>query len=203
MPSGPGTIKQWWYRWKSLRLPWRKTWLCGSDLAGNTFWEFKDAMNANRVRRIVRYNPRAHYADVKMAPQWIQWLRHTRYDPPSIAEQQLDEIRQHQMKELAAAADQRWASKSSALDPPSKQQPLLPLRPRDPAGDAPQTEPEQNEGVTNMAASPEEVVKSAEGEDVDKGRFKGETREPPWKGEKAAPQEEYKSWTPSAAKRRS
>ena len=47
---------------------------------------------------------------------WIQWLRHTRHEPPSINEQQLDEIRQAQMKELAARADARWAAKPSALD---------------------------------------------------------------------------------------
>jgi NADH dehydrogenase [ubiquinone] 1 alpha subcomplex assembly factor 2 len=48
--------------------------------------------------------------------QWVQWLRHTRFEPPSINEQQLDEIRQAQMKDLAARADARWAAKPSALD---------------------------------------------------------------------------------------
>lgn len=84
-------INSLWFKWKSLRLPWRKMFLVGKlsfttssqlqvvaivllvsdessgqDLSGNTFWEFKDAVNANRLRRIVRYNPRSHYADVKI-----------------------------------------------------------------------------------------------------------------------------------------
>lgn len=51
---------------------------------------------------------------------WIQWLRHTRYEAPTINEQQLDEIRQTKIKQLAAQADARWASKPSYLDAPSK-----------------------------------------------------------------------------------
>jgi hypothetical protein len=39
----------------------------GMDLSGNTFWEFTDQINIGRVRRIVEYDKRAHYADVKLA----------------------------------------------------------------------------------------------------------------------------------------
>ena len=39
----------------------------GVDLAGNSFWEFKDALNANRFRRIVKYSRHAHYGDVKIS----------------------------------------------------------------------------------------------------------------------------------------
>ncbi|KAM3444793.1 hypothetical protein NHJ13734_001143, partial [Beauveria thailandica] len=38
-PIGP--IGQAWLRWKSLRLPWRKRFLVGFDLQGNTYWEFR------------------------------------------------------------------------------------------------------------------------------------------------------------------
>ena len=38
--------------------------MLGYDLAGNTFWEFKDALNANRMRRIVKYTRKTHHADV-------------------------------------------------------------------------------------------------------------------------------------------
>merc|ERR1711939_1206072 len=116
MATQPGAIKKLWWGWKSLRLPWRKRWLVGFDLAGNTFWEFKDALNAGRLRRIVQYGRKTYYSDVNVSPQWMQWLRHTRHEPPSINEQQLDEIRRAQMKQLAAQADARWASKPSALD---------------------------------------------------------------------------------------
>lgn len=80
-----------WFKWKSLRLPWRNmflvgessirrrplsirlTWLVsltrhalGQDLAGNTFWEFRATKDAARLRRIVKFDPRTHYADVKV-----------------------------------------------------------------------------------------------------------------------------------------
>lgn len=67
MSSKPGFIKQLWFRWKTLRLPWRRQFLVGSDLAGNQFWEFKDALNSHRFRRIVKYSNDIHYADVKIS----------------------------------------------------------------------------------------------------------------------------------------
>jgi len=39
----------------------------GMDLTGNTFWEFTDQINIGRLRRIVEYDKKAHYADVKLA----------------------------------------------------------------------------------------------------------------------------------------
>ncbi|CAG8325817.1 unnamed protein product [Penicillium nalgiovense] len=111
-----------WFKWKKLRLPWRKSFLVGEDLAGNTYWEFKDVMNAARFRRIVRYDPKTHFSDVQVTPQWHQWLRHVRQHPPSIQEQQQDLIRQAQIKQLARLADERWASKASYLDKPKTQQ---------------------------------------------------------------------------------
>jgi NADH dehydrogenase [ubiquinone] 1 alpha subcomplex assembly factor 2 len=62
----------------------------------------------------------------------MQWLRHTRADPPTIAEQQQDVRRRETIKLLAARADQRWAEKPSALDAPDKQQPIQVLESRDP-----------------------------------------------------------------------
>ncbi|KAJ5769974.1 uncharacterized protein N7511_002025 [Penicillium nucicola] len=110
-----------WFKWKALRLPWRKSILVGQDLAGNTFWEFKDVLNAARYRRIVRFDPKTHFSDVQVTPQWHQWLRHVRQNPPSIEEQKQDLVRQAQMKELARLADERWASKASVLDKPNTQ----------------------------------------------------------------------------------
>ena len=66
-PKAPGALKQIWYKWKTLRLPWRRQFLAGSDLSGNTFWEFKDALNAQRFRRIVKYSKAGHYSDVKIS----------------------------------------------------------------------------------------------------------------------------------------
>lgn len=63
----PGYLRQAWYKWKSFKLPWRRQFLIGADLAGNTFWEFKDALNSNRFRRIVKYSGATHYGDVKIS----------------------------------------------------------------------------------------------------------------------------------------
>ncbi|KAH9882186.1 hypothetical protein J1614_001358 [Plenodomus biglobosus] len=132
MAGTPGPIRRAWYQWKMMRFPWRKKWLVGFDLQGNTFWEFKDALHALRNRRIAKYHRSTHYGDVQVSPAWMQWLRHTRYDPPSVAEQRMDLQRQERMKLLAAQADARWAAKPSALDAPDKQQPVQMLQSRDP-----------------------------------------------------------------------
>ncbi|KAJ5679616.1 NADH:ubiquinone oxidoreductase 17.2kDa subunit [Penicillium macrosclerotiorum] len=112
-----------WFKWKSLRLPWRRSILAGQDLTGNTFWLFKDA-NTSRYRRMVKPDPKMHHSDLQVSPQWHQWLRYVREDPPSIEEQQQDLIRQAQIKQLARLADERWASKPSFLDKPKTQPPL-------------------------------------------------------------------------------
>ncbi|KAI7774242.1 hypothetical protein LA080_009042 [Diaporthe eres] len=114
-------LLQTWYKWKALRLPWRKRFLVGLDLQGNTYWEFRDVRGdpsdpRTRWRRIVQYPRDTHYGEVKVPPQWHQWLRHTRDAPPSIPEQHAEVRRQHQMRLLAAEADARWAAKPSLLD---------------------------------------------------------------------------------------
>ncbi|EME46007.1 hypothetical protein DOTSEDRAFT_86674 [Dothistroma septosporum NZE10] len=206
----PGVFKQAYYKWRALRLPWRKQWLCGADLAGNTFWEFKDALNANRLRRIVRYTRAGHYADIKISPQWSQWLKHTRKDPPSIEEQKYDVARQARMKQLAAEADERWKSIPSYLDAPNKQQPAPATELKDPGGYAEQTEPEEQQGVMNVVEHPDKVAKSSEGQDLDEGKFKGRTKEKkpkenPWqKASRGKPGEDWQpeSWSPAPAARR-
>lgn len=91
----------------------------GQDLAGNTYWEFKDALNSNRYRRIVRYTKRTQHSDAAVTPQWHQWLRHTRADPPSLQEQAADISRQAQLKHNAALADARWAAKAKYIEKPT------------------------------------------------------------------------------------
>ncbi|KAF9891971.1 hypothetical protein FE257_002935 [Aspergillus nanangensis] len=131
-----------WFKWKSLRLPWRKSFLVGSDLKGNTYWEFKDALNANRFRRIVKFDPKTHYSDVQVSPQWHQWLRRVRDNAPSIEEQKADIVRQMQMKQLARLADERWASKPSYLDNPKTPKPRTPATG---TSDATLSSPQRNE----------------------------------------------------------
>lgn len=90
-----GPINSLWFKWKSLRLPWRKSFLvgmcfyllffffffqagddadgaAGQDLLGNTYWEFRETLNSPRLRRIVKYNRNVHYADVKISRTSLQ-----------------------------------------------------------------------------------------------------------------------------------
>lgn len=77
-----------WFQWKSLKLPWRKSRIAGKlstqatldistvlltlaahlgvDLAGNTFWEYRDDPNANRWRRMLKPDPKIHLSDVQV-----------------------------------------------------------------------------------------------------------------------------------------
>jgi NADH dehydrogenase [ubiquinone] 1 alpha subcomplex assembly factor 2 len=202
----------------------------GMDLAGNTFWEFRDQINIGRLRRIVEYDGKAHYADVKLArmysflslpssiaptptsrltvatAQWVQWLRHTREEPPSISEQQQDIIRQAQMKQLAAQADARWASKASALDAPIKQTPHSPALPGTPRA----RENEVQDSVVGLedVVQSGESAKDAEGRGEvqvkDTARTKREEREGPYQGLKLGKEGEQvpESWAPKPARRR-
>ena len=116
-----------WRKWKALRLPWRRRFLAGSDLQGNTFWEFpsvttsptlSSSTNTRHFRRIVEYSNPTYYSDVSIPPAWHQWLRHTRAEPPSLEEQRAEVERQRGVKILARLADERWKSKPSFLDKP-------------------------------------------------------------------------------------
>ena len=131
--------------WESLPLS------LGLDLQGNTFWEFRDTLSShtNRMRRIVQYPASTHYSDIKISPQWHQWLRHTRSDPPSLTEQSQDVLRQQNLKVLAAEADARWAAKPSFLDYPgqARGQPLPSLEIKDPGCRAALTGLENKAGV--------------------------------------------------------
>ncbi|KAJ5168118.1 uncharacterized protein N7482_003712 [Penicillium canariense] len=180
-----------WFKWKSLRLPWRRSILVGQDLAGNTFWEFKDVANANRFRRIVKFDPKTHYGDVQVTPQWHQWLRYVREHPPSIEEQQQDLIRQAQIKQLARLADERWASKPSFLDKPKTEQPPPPKETSDSSINT-TTEPPQNASPF-ARPTPQPQPASAES--------KTTKEEDPWaKANTGNPGDSWQpdSWTPSS-----
>ncbi|KAI8228046.1 NADH-ubiquinone oxidoreductase assembly factor N7BML [Colletotrichum sp. SAR 10_77] len=111
-----------WYKWKSLRLPWRKRFLIGRDLQGYTYWEFREQRGdgPGRFRRIVHYPRSTYLSDVKVSPLWHQWLRHTREHPPSLEEQSSEVVRQERMKLLAAQADARWEAKPRVMDAPGQ-----------------------------------------------------------------------------------
>ncbi|KAF2493463.1 hypothetical protein BU16DRAFT_528762 [Lophium mytilinum] len=136
--------------------------------------------------------------------QWMQWLRHTRADPPSLTEQQADVIRREQTKVLAAAADQRWASKPSMLDPLDKQQPTPMLASREPAVSLAHDD-ESSDIPKSLVDAPQEAKvtpKRATGHGLNS---KGEVKESPWyKGPKGGPSEDWQpeAWSPSPARKR-
>ncbi|KAK4249912.1 hypothetical protein C7999DRAFT_29588 [Corynascus novoguineensis] len=121
-----------WYKWKMLRLPWRRQFLVGFDLSGNTYWEFLDrgsrlhspnpsrhpqtTTQAVRWRRIVRYPSGTHHSAVVVPPAWHQWLRHTRPAPPTLTEQRAEVARQERIRRLAAEADARWEAKPKVME---------------------------------------------------------------------------------------
>ncbi|KAJ4858927.1 NADH ubiquinone oxidoreductase subunit NDUFA12 domain-containing protein [Trichoderma breve] len=179
-----GPFAQAWYKWKALRLPWRRRFLIGFDLKGNTFWEFRNTRgtkeSGERWRRIVSYPRSTHYSEVKVSPQWHQWLRHTRRDPPTLEEQHEEVARQERMKYLAAEADARWEAKPRVMEAPREEQEKLPLaKERAPADEA-------------SAASPQ-TKKTEKADEND-----------PWARAKAqGPGEKWQptAWNPAATKR--
>lgn len=188
-----------------MKLPWRKRWLVGFDLSGNTFWEFKDTLNSNRFRRIVKYSRQTHFSDVNVTPQWTQWLRHTRFDPPSLAEQRADVVRQENIKVLAAAADARWASKPSMLDPPDKQQPAQMLTSRDPSTGVAQTGAVDTSNINVQERSPKIVGDASRGNTSANYMPESEPKDSPWKkATRGGPSEDWQpqSWTPSPTRKR-
>ncbi|KAF2830372.1 hypothetical protein CC86DRAFT_391309 [Ophiobolus disseminans] len=226
MPQGPSAIRRAWYEWKMKRFPWRKKWLVGFDLQGNTFWEFKDQLHALRNRRMAQYSRSTHLGDVQVSPSWMQWLRHTRFDPPTITEQQQDVARQDRMKMLASQADARWASKPSALDPPDKQQPMQMLQSRDPDSGVTQMNADQElraraeppRSVEEQEAKPQSVAEHpapqqmprdppvpASADDAPVQTRKNTKKEPkdsPW-GQAETPKDwQPQGWSPAPARRR-
>ncbi|KAI1633803.1 hypothetical protein F4809DRAFT_621873 [Biscogniauxia mediterranea] len=205
-----------WYRWKSLRLPWRNRFLVGLDLQGNTYWEFRlrgadsSAAARHRLRRIVQYPRDAHYSDVRVPPQWHQWLRYRRDDAPTLAEQAADAARQARVRALAAEADARWAAKPSLLDMPQSQPPLGSSRR---SGKQEEGQEEEEEGVVREERGDVEV--EAKAKEQGQARREGaappppekekEKKKDPWKQyQRGGPSETWQpaAWTPSAAPRR-
>lgn len=92
-------------------IPFRRRFFIGYDLHGNTYWEFSIDGNLQRLRRKMEpYQEYMFQVDYfsTVPPQWLQWLRRTRFDPPSLDELLADNARQQNMKTLARQADEKW-----------------------------------------------------------------------------------------------
>ncbi|XXH05252.1 Superoxide dismutase [Mn], mitochondrial [Hypoxylon texense] len=227
-----GPVRQAWYQWKALRLPWRKRFLVGLDLQGNTYWEFRltrgdpELSPDARYRRIVKYPRSTHYSEVKVPPQWHQWLRYQRRRAPSLAEQAEDVARQERVKLLAAEADARWEAKPGYLDPPpppppppppssaeaapggsEKSQPVPPLDTGYRQQQQPQEqEQEQERAAQESSSTPDERRRQTTDAQQQSSRFAaGKGKDDPWKRARpSAPGETWQpeAWTPPAAKKR-
>ncbi|KAL3479906.1 hypothetical protein BJX99DRAFT_221445 [Aspergillus californicus] len=185
-------INSLWFKWKSLRLPWRRSFFIGHDLAGNTFWEFKDTLNAGRFRRIVRPKPRTHFSDVQVTPQWHQWLRHVRPKPPSIKEQHEDIQRQERILVLAEIQRKRWETEQAQLDNPGMQQTGPATRTSDPTLGA-----AASSGMGGSTTSP-----GSQANPPSRGRTAA-AKEDPFFRPKDVPGQNFQpeSWTPTSSKK--
>ncbi|OIW33650.1 hypothetical protein CONLIGDRAFT_186783 [Coniochaeta ligniaria NRRL 30616] len=206
-----------WYKWKTLPLPWRRQVLAGVDLKGNTFWELRDkrAAELGRVRRMVKTPRSTHYGEVVVSPAWHQWLRHTRFEPPSVDEQRTELLRQERIKALAAQADARWAAQPSVIDGPEMGQAVPALRTprRQDATKVPGTLAEDVRESMHSASRPDEepgsskkeswgVSQQADKEAVQTGKA---PEADPWKqADTGAPGQNWqpKGWNPSALDKR-
>ncbi|KHN96242.1 NADH:ubiquinone oxidoreductase, 17.2kDa subunit [Metarhizium album ARSEF 1941] len=200
-PKHIGPVARTWYRWKALRLPWRKRLFVGYDLQGNTYWEFRlarpspgAAPSDSRWRRIVHYPRSTHYSQVQVSPLWHQWLRHTRRDPPSLEEQAGDVARQARMRRLAAEADARWEAKPRVMDdvgPAAQAQEQL-ARPAGRAEESSPAAPGTGAGA-GAGAQPEQ--------DGAPQRYPGRKEDPWTKARARGPGESWQpsAWNPAAA----
>jgi NADH dehydrogenase [ubiquinone] 1 alpha subcomplex assembly factor 2 len=127
----------------------------------------------------------------------MQWLRHTRFDPPSIAEQQQDLMRQERIKLLAAQADAKWAEKPSALDAPDKQQPVQPLQSKDPDSGLTQTNT-TTATQTSIPTATQDAPAS-----TPRKRITKEPKDSPWKQATQSQDWQPQGWSPAPAKRQS
>ncbi|KAL0931036.1 NADH-ubiquinone oxidoreductase assembly factor N7BML [Colletotrichum truncatum] len=186
-----------WYKWKSLRLPWRKRFLVGRDLQGYTYWEFREARGdgPGRFRRIVKYPRSTYLSDVKVSPLWHQWLRHTRENPPSLEEQSKEVFRQERMKMLAAQADARWEAKPRVMDAPGQDmgQPLPALNTAQSQPIAPEME------ATNAKKVEAEAAEQASKPSTTKKKYGHD----PWEKATKGPGESWQpqAWVPPAEKK--
>ena len=185
----------------------------GFDLEGNTYWEFRLTRGASsspssgdgpgeRWRRIVQYPRSTHLSQVRVGPQWHQWLRHTRPDPPSLGEQRGDEARRGRLRVLAAQADARWEAKPRLVGEPGGAS--APMLPRPGGGDVIREGAEA--GGAEQQKPAEEQEKLLEKQEKKQAERQGEAEnDDPWAQAKSrGPTESWQpsAWDPAAKKNR-
>lgn len=143
-----------------------------------------------------------NYSEFKVDPQWHQWLRATRVEPPSIQELQDEVTRQKIMVERARLADERWAKAGTLLKKPSEKE----VRKLEASARATEASDGSLIGkIQEMERQKERVVEKVGREttvqDMEE-RLKVE-REKREKGRPSGPSEEFQpaAWTPQAGER--
>lgn len=168
-------------------------------------------LNSTRPRRIVQYPRNTHYGDVAFTPAWLQWLRHTRKEIPSVQEQLSEVQRQENLKYLAAKADDRWNSQKSYLDAPEETgqlQPLLQPRNEDRYGAGTQGDRAPEGLDTTSSAVESETEQLAHRQEDDLGtksrRTPRQSKPNPWAQAAGNPGESWQpqQWQPGQATKR-
>ncbi|KAJ8085902.1 hypothetical protein PM082_004721 [Marasmius tenuissimus] len=125
--------------WRAITRP---TGFVGRDLEGNSYYE-RPGHNPNRAKRVVKYRrPEDQWLYIgggkRLAVQWSAWLSHTRANPPTMQELQLDMLRQQRLQhnvQLIQARDEAERREQQTLSqsrPAEVEAPAEPQRQRQP-----------------------------------------------------------------------
>ncbi|KAI7868321.1 hypothetical protein BDF14DRAFT_1724905 [Spinellus fusiger] len=104
--------------YKVTRFPWKKHALVGKDLDGNEYWEMPNPLGG-RVKRWVQMKEHDDMTllDQSHLPvQWHAWLRHTRFNPPSLQELATEERRRAIIQGRASKLEEAWAVRKLQLE---------------------------------------------------------------------------------------
>ncbi|CAB4376110.1 hypothetical protein RhiirA5_267315 [Rhizophagus irregularis] len=111
--------------WKHARFPWRTRFYVGSDHLGNDYYESTRKING-RTKRMVEIKGKQDdifdFFSNEIPVQWNSWLRHTRYDSPTIEEIVLANKRRDLIIERAKKLDQEYEERKANDDLMKSQQ---------------------------------------------------------------------------------
>ncbi|ORZ16285.1 hypothetical protein BCR42DRAFT_414728 [Absidia repens] len=117
MSKQVGLVQRLSLAYKNAKLPWKKNVLVGTDLDGNEYWEMPSPLGG-RYKRWVQMKEHDDYAvfnQNQLPVQWQAWLRHTRFEAPSIPELIQEQRRRLIIQERAKKVDQEWAQRKLQL----------------------------------------------------------------------------------------
>lgn len=169
-------------------IPLRRKFFVGYDLYGNTYWEFTIDGNMQRLRRKLEpLEEKAFKADYlsTIPPQWLQWLRRTRNEPPSLQELMNDQIRQQRIKILAKQADHKWEVEKHRLEEDSRMKLEAELAKVD--AENKKFEEEAAKVIAQNEAAEASERQDSEEKKPEEKNSDSETKEDPWAA--AAPQD--------------